>query len=207
MDASGKVVRTVAGKYEGNRFNAPNDLVIDAAGGTYFTDPHFRRSPAPRRDGRVLRRRRRQGHAIDRRPQSPQRRDSLARRTNALRHPEHASRDDGLPRALAGKLGKGRVFCTLRQPAGASGKGGDGLTVDVKGNLYITSALGLQVYSPAGELLGIIKLPEQPANCTFGGAGCARRSTSRPALRSIPCRWKSPAMRSLKGSSRSRVVA
>ena len=41
--------------------------------------------------------------------------------------------------------------------------------MDVKGNLYITSALGLQVYDPAGKLLGIIAFPEQPANVTFGG--------------------------------------
>lgn len=86
-----------------------------------------------------------------------------------------------------GKLGKGRVFCTLQQPEGASGKGGDGLTVDVKGNLYITSALGLQVYNPEGKLLGIIKLPEQPANCTFGGAD--RKTlyvTARTSLYTVP---------------------
>src|SRR5205823_7670766 len=49
-----------------------------------------------------------------------------------------------------GKIGKGKVFCTLRQPRGAKNSGGDGLTVDVKGNLYITSRLGLQVFDPAG---------------------------------------------------------
>ena len=47
--------------------------------------------------------------------------------------------------------------------------GGDGLTVDTKGNLYITSGLGLQVFAPDGKQLGIIALPEQPANCDFGG--------------------------------------
>src|SRR5438067_2232600 len=59
-----------------------------------------------------------------------------------------------------GKLGEGKVFCTLKQPEGRKG-GGDGLTVDSKGNLYITSALGLQVFDPAGKLLGVIKIPEQ----------------------------------------------
>jgi gluconolactonase len=58
----------------------------------------------------------------------------------------------------------------LVQPEGSDGnRGGDGLTVDTRGNLYITSALGIQVFSPAGELLGIIRFPEQPANVTFGG--------------------------------------
>ena len=46
MGADGQVVRTVAKEYEGKRFNAPNDLVIDSAGGVYFTDPHFR-APTP----------------------------------------------------------------------------------------------------------------------------------------------------------------
>lgn len=189
MDAAGKVVRTVAGKYEGNRFNAPNDLVIDAAGGTYFTDPHFRApTPLPQgvtavyyaaADGKVTR-------LID----------DLKAPNGVILSPDEQTlyvipsmqaEMMAYPVLSPGKLGKGRVFCTLRQPAGASGKGGDGLTVDVQGNLYITSALGLQVYSPAGKLLGIIKLPEQPANCTFGGAD--RKTlyvTARTSLYTVP---------------------
>ena len=45
----------------------------------------------------------------------------------------------------------------------------DGATVDTKGNLYITSALGLQVFDASGKFLGTIAIPEQPANVTFGG--------------------------------------
>src|SRR4029079_8320701 len=40
--ADGKERRVLADKHDGKRFNAPNDLVIDKAGGVYFTDPHFR---------------------------------------------------------------------------------------------------------------------------------------------------------------------
>ena len=68
-----------------------------------------------------------------------------------------------------GKIDEGRVLCSLKQAPGKSGSGGDGLTVDSEGNLYITSALGLQVFSPEGELLGVIEFPKQPANVTFGG--------------------------------------
>lgn len=68
-----------------------------------------------------------------------------------------------------GKLGAGRVFCELEQPKPDGNGGGDGGTVDAKGNVYITSALGLQVFDPAGKKLGTIKFPEQPANATFGG--------------------------------------
>ena len=45
------------------------------------------------------------------------------------------------------------------------------MTIDEKGNLYITSTLGLQVFDPTGKMLGIITLPEQPSNATFGGPG------------------------------------
>jgi gluconolactonase len=68
-----------------------------------------------------------------------------------------------------GRLGRERVFASLKQAPGKSGGGGDGLTIDSKGNLYITSGIGLQVFSPKGKLLGVIDLPEEPANATFGG--------------------------------------
>jgi gluconolactonase len=68
-----------------------------------------------------------------------------------------------------GKLGDVKIFCTLEQPEGKQGTGGDGLTIDTKGNLYITSAIGVQVWSPEGKHLGNIEFPQQPANVTFGG--------------------------------------
>jgi gluconolactonase len=90
-----------------------------------------------------------------------------------------------------GKLGKGKVFCSLKQPDGKKGGGGDGLAVDTKGNLYITSGLGLQVYNPAGKLLGIITLPEQPANVTFGGPdGKTLYVTARTSLYTAPMEAK-----------------
>ncbi len=86
-----------------------------------------------------------------------------------------------------GKLGAGRVFCELRQGPGQSNSGGDGLTVDTQGNLYITSSLGLQIFDPTGKALGIISIPgEQPANVTFGGPD--RRTlyiTARTSLYSV----------------------
>lgn len=73
------------------------------------------------------------------------------------------------PVTAPGKLDKGRVFCELEQAKAGGNGGGDGGTVDSKGNVYITSATGLQVFDPAGKALGTIKFPEQPSNATFGG--------------------------------------
>ncbi len=68
-----------------------------------------------------------------------------------------------------GKLGDRKVFAELKQQGSNTTQGGDGLTVDSSGNLYVTSALGVQVFSQNGKLLGIIEVPEHPANVTFGG--------------------------------------
>ena len=61
------------------------------------------------------------------------------------------------------------MFCSLKQPPKASNLGGDGLCIDTKGNLYITSWLGVQVFDPSGKHLGTIPVPEYCANCDFGG--------------------------------------
>jgi gluconolactonase len=68
-----------------------------------------------------------------------------------------------------GKLGSGKVFCELAQAKEGGNAGGDGGTVDSKGNVHVTSNLGLQVFDPAGKPLGTIAFPEQPSNVTFGG--------------------------------------
>ena len=193
MDAAGKVKRVVADKYEGQRFNAPNDLVVDSQGGVYFTDPHFRApTPLPQgvtavyyaaADGKVTR-------LVD----------DLKAPNGVILSPDEKTlyvvpsmqaEMMAYPVEGPGKLGAGRVFCTLKQPAGAAGKGGDGLTVDEQGNLYITSALGLQVFDPSGKALGIIAVPEQPANCTFGGPdGKTLYITARTSLYSVPMNVK-----------------
>jgi len=47
----------------------------------------------------------------------------------------------------------------------------DGIRVDRIGRLFSTAADGVQVFSPAGQLLGKIKTPETASNCPFGGEG------------------------------------
>src|SRR5437868_13934109 len=52
VNPKSKQVKSLAGEHDGNRFNAPNDLVIDRDGGVYFTDPHFR-APDPLPQGKT----------------------------------------------------------------------------------------------------------------------------------------------------------
>ena len=51
----------------------------------------------------------------------------------------------------------------------AAPEGSDGMTLDEHGNLYLTGA-GVEVFSPNGEKIASIAVPEQPTNVVFGGA-------------------------------------
>ncbi len=188
-NVNAKTRRIIADSYNGKEFNAPNDLVIDRQDGIYFTDPMFgRKEPLPQEKTCV--------YYVD--PQGKVTRliDDLPNPNGVILSPDEKTLyviPSGQAEMMAypveapGKIGKGRVFCTLKQKEGKTGGGGDGLTIDTKGNLYITSALGLQVFDPAGKLLGIIDVPEQPANVDFGGPELRTLYvTARSSLYTIP---------------------
>jgi gluconolactonase len=165
--------RVLAAGYKSKRFNAPNDLVIDKTGGVYFTDPGFR-APTPLPQGKTC------VYYMDADGDVSRLIDDLPNPNGVILSPNEktlyvipSGQADMMayPVQSPGKIGKGRVFCTLEQPPGKRNTGGDGLTIDTKGNLYIASGIGLQVYSPKGKHMGNIELPEQPANVTFGGPG------------------------------------
>jgi gluconolactonase len=171
IDLKTKAISALAEGYEGKRFNAPNDLTIDRSGGVYFTDPHFR-APEPLPQGKTAVYYRAADGKVSRLI------DNLPAPNGVILSPDEKTlyviptgqkEMMAYPVESTGKLGEGRVFCALQQPQGRDNTGGDGLTIDTKGNLYITSALGLQVFDPQGKLLGIIRFPEQPANAAFGG--------------------------------------
>ena len=60
---------------------------------------------------------------------------------------------------------------TLRKPEKKKDSGADGMTIDSAGRIYCTSHLGLQVFAPDGELIGIIDKPQKSwlANVVFAG--------------------------------------
>jgi gluconolactonase len=168
----GRERRVLAAEYNGKRFNAPNDLVIDKQGGIYFTDPQFN-APNPRPqnarsvyylapDGKVT-------GLFD---------QDLPNPNGVILSPDERTLyviPSGSADMMAysvespGKVGTGRVHCTLKQRTGQQNAGGDGVAVDTKGDLYIATGLGIQVFDPAGKHLGTIEFPEQPSNCDFGG--------------------------------------
>lgn len=169
--SDGKKRTVLADKYNGKRFNAPNDLVLDQSGGLYFTDPMFR-APKPWPQGKTC------VYYVSAKGKVTRLIDDLPNPNGVIMSPDEKTlyvipssqkQMMAYPIKKPGVLGKGKVLCEVKQRREGGNGGGDGLSVDTKGNLYITTGLGVQVVSPKGEILGIIKFPEQPANCTFGG--------------------------------------
>jgi gluconolactonase len=171
IDLKTKQLTVLSDAYQESRYNACNDLVIDRSGGIYFTDPRYRApEPWPQTVEAFYYR-------------SPN--GEVTRLGSDLKAPNGIilSPDEMklyvIPSMQAemfvydvvspGKIENKRVLCSLQQVGNNSDGGGDGLAIDSEGNLYITTATGIQVYSPAGKLLGTIEVPEQPANCAFGG--------------------------------------
>ena len=56
-----------------------------------------------------------------------------------------------------------------REHAKFTAGGGDGGTIDAKGNIYITTGAGVEVISPDGKNLGVIPTPRGVITCAFGG--------------------------------------
>lgn len=167
----GKQERVLASEHDSKRFNAPNDLVVDREGGVYFTDPAFR-APMPLPQGKT------RVYYLPPQGVVLPLVDDLPNPNGIILSPDEKTLyviPSGqaemmvYPVESPGKLGRGQVFCSLRQAPGQKNGGGDGLAIDQQGNLYITSKLGIQVFDSAGKLLGILEVPEQPANVTFGG--------------------------------------
>ncbi|MCA9137701.1 MAG: SMP-30/gluconolactonase/LRE family protein [Planctomycetales bacterium] len=161
----------LASTYEGKRFNAPNDLTIDNEGGIYFTDPLFS-APTPL-------------------PQTVQAVYYIAPNGDVTRVTEGIAAPNGIGLSpdrkrlyvcpsrqsamlvydvtAPGKLSPAKTFCTVQQPDGKTDTGADGIALDIKGNVYITTHIGVQIFSPEGNQIGVVTFPQQPANVCFGG--------------------------------------
>lgn len=164
LDVTSIDVKVIADRFEGQRFNAPNDLVLDAHGGLYFTDPAFR---AGTQDKEGV-------YHVSAKGEVKRVIDDLPRPNGILLSGDGKTLfvlPSGNPAVMAypieapDRLGAGRMFAALE-------RSGDGMTLDSKGNLYVTqpSLNGIVVLSAEGKQLGFLPTPESPSNCTFGGA-------------------------------------
>lgn len=172
LDAPAPRFATLAGSFGGKRFNSPNDACLDRAGALYFTDPPYGLPSPEARELPFQGVYRAEGDSI-------RLLDSLSRPNGIALSPDErslyvANSDPEKAVWMAYELAEGRVAAkkvffdaTANSKAGEPGLP-DGLKVDKQGNLFATGPGGVWVFSPAGKVLGRIRLPMPSANCAFG---------------------------------------
>jgi gluconolactonase len=163
-DRSVRVLLTDVG---GRRLNGPNDLWIDARGGIYFTDPYYQRPYWVRThsdlDGEKV-------YYLPRGKAQPVVVDADLRKPNGI-----VGTPDGHALYVA-DIGDGKTYLYAIGPHGLlSGRrlfcaqGSDGMTLDERGNVYLTGD-GVTVFDSSGRKIAHIPVPEQwTANLCFGG--------------------------------------
>jgi gluconolactonase len=166
-------VRTLAERYDGKRFNSPNDLAIDIRGRIYFSDPRYVGNEARELDFEAV-----YLVAIDgtvsiatreiSKPNgiilSPDGKTAYVSDNNPMGNRHLAAFDVKADGLLANK----RVLYDF-----GSGRGVDGMTIDTRGNVFATAGTGdkagVYVFDPDGKQLAMIPTPGDPTNCVFGG--------------------------------------
>lgn len=183
-------VEVLTERYEGKRYNSPNDVVVDPQGRIWFTDPLY----APDRS------------IMEHEHEAVYHIDAAGKVTRVITQPA-IGRPNGLAITPDGKTlyvvdsnyirpdanrkiwafdvaGDGSVSKQRQVYDFGRGRGGDGMRLDVQGNLWVAAGIsaprtvnesadvptGVYVISPQGQLLGRIPIPEDViTNLAFGG--------------------------------------
>lgn len=167
--------RTLADRFEGQRFNSPNDLAITNGGRVYFSDPRYV-GDEPRELGfeavflveptgsmRVATRDVQKPNGII---VTPDDKTVYVSDNNSLADGNHQLVKFSVQ--SDGTLAEKKVLYDF----GPNRRGIDGMTLDQQGNIYATagsgSEAGIYVFGTAGEPLAFIAMPGDPTNCVFG---------------------------------------
>lgn len=160
-----KSFKTLFDNYNGKRLNAPNDLWITPNGGIYFTDPYYQREYWERTESEM------DGENVyyfspgnDLKMVAAQ----FVKPNGIIGTPDGKIlyvADIGDSKTYKfkinddGSLSEMKLFCN---------EGSDGMTIDDRGNIYLTNKF-VSVFNSAGEKIKEIQVPEQPSNVCFGG--------------------------------------
>jgi len=160
----------LADKFEGKRFNSPNDVIIGPDGAIYFTDPTLDLVKGEKQEIQF------QGvYRLDSTGNVRLLTKDLTQPNGLAFSPDgkHFYVDDSQQKNIRvydvagdGSLKNGRVF---GDETGGEHEGvPDGIKVDENGNLFVTGPKGIWVWDSQGHHLGTVEMPEQPANLVWG---------------------------------------
>ena len=166
IDANKKMV-VLVNDFNGHKFNGPNDLWVNSNGGIYFTDPYYQRDYWERKkpdlekqDVYYLEKGKNNAIIVD---------STLMQPNGIVGTPDgkwlyvadiRGNKTYKYEINKAGMLINRQLFAPM---------GSDGMTLDEKGNLYLTGR-GVTIYDPSGIKLGNIPVPSGwVGNICFGG--------------------------------------
>jgi len=157
-------LETLADKYQGKRFNAPNDIVVRKDGHVWFTDPAFGEQTdhaelgfygifhiTPKGDLDLVAKPTGRPNGLTLSPNG-----RILYVANSDQRSIYAYDLDGQGRSTNERV----LIKGIEGPP-------DGIRTDEKGNLYVTCNQ-LAIYSPQGTLIKMIEFPETPRNLCFG---------------------------------------
>ncbi len=166
----------LADKYDGKRFNSPNDLVITSKGTIFFTDPPYglKKGTPPDAPYHGI-------YRVDSDGKVSLIIEDIKWPNGIALSPDErtlyiAVSDKDEPRVMAydmepeGTVKSGRVVFAARSLKSPERKGGcDGMKVDSLGNIWTTGPGGVLIISKEGKHLGSILTGQATANCAWGG--------------------------------------
>jgi gluconolactonase len=185
--ATGRVVRVVLDKVNGKPIDGPNDLVMDAKGGVYITDPQFTPEATKSQPGKQVYYVAPDGTAkvvigpgefampngVELSP------DGKTLYVNNTWQQPGGNFVWAYDVAADGSLANKRQFAMLNltadvleapNPADRVDSRADGTAVDTDGRYYVATNSGVQIFLPDGTYAGTIWVPQNPVSLTFGGA-------------------------------------
>ncbi len=171
-------VTVIADSYDGKRLSSPNDLAVHPDRSIWFTDPPY----GLRGSYEGFRAEAELENAVYRVDGVT---GAITKATGDVNAPNGLCFSPNYDRLYVADTGagqmrvfdvdgetltNGRDFGNLTVPSTGGRSVADGMRCDVDGNVWCGAAPGVQVLSPEGDQIGMIRLPERCANVCFGGS-------------------------------------
>ena len=153
----------VADQFDGRPFNKPNDLWIHPNEGIFFTDPNYGRKELSQDAEHLY-------YVTPYRDQVFRVDDKLKRPNGIIGSPDGKTlyvADPGAGKTYRYTIEEGEEGALSDKKLFVE-SGSDGMTLDNRGNLYLTSG-SVKVFNPEGKQIADLKFPERPSNVCFGG--------------------------------------